>query len=135
HQNFLFNTAVQFLVFNEFEQRFSTSRSLRCFHEFELCSIDQNWDRPLGNDDPTYNSCQRSIFSAFVSGTLTGQTRIRGVADTTATDHGNGILGVAEEFFRSDPTDLDSVHSSDAFNLDEIGERTQPDIITLPGTP
>jgi hypothetical protein len=134
HQS-LFDTTVQFLVFNEFEQRFSASRKLRCFHEFELCSLDQGWDRPIDNDDPTFNSCQRSVFSAFVSGTLTGQTRIRGVADTTATDHGNGILGVAEEFFRTDPGDLDTVRASDAFNLDEVGERPLPDFITLPGTP
>ena len=33
-------TAVQYLVFNEFEQRFSTSRSVRCFSEIVLSDID-----------------------------------------------------------------------------------------------
>ena len=128
----LFDTPLQFLVFNEFEQRFSASRKLRCWHEFELCSLDQGWDRPIGNFDPNFNSCRRSIFSAFVSGTLTGQTRIRGV-DQDDPEHGNGVLCVAEEFFLDDPDgDLDSIHSSDAFNLHQVGQRVRPDIIQLP---
>lgn len=126
----LFDTTVQFLVFNEFEQRYSASRSLRCFHEFELCSLDQKWDRPIGNVDPNYNSCQRSIFSAFVSGTLTGQTRIRGVHDGSP-EHGNGILGVAEEFYRPVPYTLSGVRASAAFNLHQVGERSSPDFITI----
>jgi len=127
----LFDTTVQFLVFNEFEQRFSASRSLRCFREFELCSLGTKLDRAISDTDPSSNSCQRSVFSAYVSGTLTGQTRIRGVPDGSGA-HGNGILGVAEEFFRSDSSDLDSVVSSDAFNIDEAGERPTPDLIQLP---
>jgi hypothetical protein len=127
----LFSTTVQFLVFNEFEQRFSASTPLKCFHEYELCSLGSKWDRPIGNTDPTFNSCQRSIFSAFVSGTLSGQTRIRGV-DAGAPDHGNGVLGVAEEFFRTDPSDLSTVRASDAFNLHQVGERPSPDVITIP---
>ncbi len=126
----LFDTTVQFLVFNEFEQRFSASGPVRCFHEFELCSLGAKWDRPLGNFDPNFNSCQRSIFSAFVAGTLTGQTRIRGVDDGSP-DHGNGILGVAEEFFRTSPTTLTGVRASDAFNLHQVGERSDPDFITI----
>jgi hypothetical protein len=133
-QNFetqqVFETPLQFLVFNEFEQRFSASRKLTCFHEFELCSLDQGWDRPIGNFDPNFSSCQFSIFSAFVSGTLTGQTRIRGV-DTGIPEHGNGVLCVAEEFFRSDPP-LDTIHASDAFTLQHIGDRVRADIIVMP---
>jgi hypothetical protein len=138
-ENFLtqqtFTTIVQFLVFNEFEQRFSASSPLNCFHEFELCSLGQKWDRGIDDDDPTSNSCQRSIFSAFVEGTLTGQTRIRGTSSGLQSgfpDHGDGLLGVAEEFYRTSPGDLDSVRSSDAFNIDQSGERTTPDIIQLP---
>jgi len=126
----LFDTTVQFLVFNEFEQRFSASDTLRCFHEFELCSLGSKWDRPIGNTDPNFNSCQRSIFSAFVAGTLTGQTRIRGVDDGSP-DHGNGVLGVAEEFFRTDPSVISGVVASDAFNLDQVGVRPTSDIITI----
>ena len=64
------------------------------------------------------------MFSAFVSGTLTGQTRIRGV-ETTTTEHGHGILGVAEEFFRTAPDLLNTVAPSDAFNLHWAGVRAE----------
>jgi hypothetical protein len=136
NQNTFFTT-VQLLVFNEFEQRFSASRPLNCFHEFELCSLglQSGQDRPIDDDDPASQSCQRSIFSAFVEGTLTGQTRIRGTSSgqpTEFTDHGDGLLGVAEEFFRSDPDDLDTVVTSDAFNVHQSGERTTPDFIVMP---
>jgi hypothetical protein len=134
-----FFTTVQLLVFNEFEQRFSASRPLNCFHEFELCSLGLQTDRPIDDDDPASQSCQRSIFSAFVQGTLTGQTRIRGTDSgqpnnfaNGAEAPGNGLLGVAEEFFRDDAGDLDSVVTSDAFNIDQSGERTTPDFIILP---
>jgi hypothetical protein len=127
----LFDTTVQFLVFNEFEQRFSASRSLRCFEEFELCALGTKLDRSIDDKNPASNSCQRSVFSAFVAGTLTGQTRIRGVDDGSPA-HGNGVLGVAEEFYRSDPSTLTSIRTSDAFNIDQVGERPTADIIQLP---
>lgn len=103
-------TPVQFLVFNEFEQRFSTSRSVTCFQEFRISNIDTS-------------SPDRSIFSAAVSGTLTGQTRIRGVADQDQT-HGHTLLGVAEEFRAGGGTA--------AFNLHFSGTRPQSDFIYLP---
>lgn len=127
----LFNTTVQFLVFNEFEQRFSASRSLRCFKEFELCSLGTGVDRAIGDRIADSNGCQRSVFSAYVSGTLTGQTRIRGVDDGSS-DHGNGLLGVAEEFYRTSQDDLTSVEATAAFNLHQAGERATPDYITMP---
>lgn len=98
-----FHTTVQLLVFNEFEQRFSASQPLNCFKEFELCSLGTGRNRPLnapGFDDPNFQSCQRSVFSAFVNGTLTGQTRIRGTGGDNE-EHGFGLLGVAEEFYRA----------------------------------
>ncbi|MFN8624724.1 MAG: hypothetical protein U0587_01885 [Candidatus Binatia bacterium] len=103
-------TPVQFLVFNEFEQRFSTSRRITCFQEFRISDIDTH--------TPT-----KSIFSAAVNGTLTGQTRMRGVADQD-TDHGHAILGVAEEFRDS--------RSSAAVNLHFTGSRPQSDFVYLP---
>lgn len=82
---------LQFLVFNEFEQRFSTSSKLYCYKETQLADIDT---RP-GDDG---NGA--SIFSAGVEGTLTGQTRIRSVAGTG--DYaGNGVLAVIEETWTS----------------------------------
>lgn len=65
---------AQFLVYNEFEQRMSTSRQVNCYLDSRLSSIDTS--------QPT-----RSIFSAGVSGTVAGQTRIQGV--------NGGLLGVA----------------------------------------
>jgi len=103
---------IQFLVFNEFEQRFSTSRIINCFHEFRLFDIDGA--RP---------GDVRSIFSAAVNGTLTGQTRMRGV---TGDDPRLGYtwLGVAEEF-------RDGAGSA-AFNIHYHGARPQSDFIHLP---
>jgi len=104
---------VQYLVFNEFEQRFSTSSPMNCFFQKTMSLID--------TPDP-----KRSIFSAFVAGTLTGQTRIRGV--------GGGLIGVAERY------DADVRLSDDyyipilnaAVNLHRQGDRTSVDRITLP---
>jgi len=127
----LFNTTAQFLVFNEFEQRFSASRTVRCFKEFELCSLGTGLDRAIEDTSPSTNSCQRSVFSAYVSGTLTGQTRIRGVDDGSPA-HGNGLLGIGEEFYRTSASDLSSVRATDAFNLHQAGERATPDFITVP---
>jgi hypothetical protein len=102
---------VQFLVFNEFEQRFSTSRrDVSCFREFKLSDID------LAGPD-------RSIFSAAVNGTLTGQTRLRGVVGDDP-HYGYTVLGVAEEF-------RDGAGTA-AFNLHLHGSRPQSDFVYLP---
>jgi hypothetical protein len=101
---------IQFLVFNEFEQRFSTSNSVDCFHEFRISDIDR-----AGSD--------RSIFSAAVNGTLTGQTRLRGVSGDN-TRYGYTLLGVAEEFRDGGGTA--------AFNLHFQGSRPQSDFVYLP---
>lgn len=94
---------VQYLVYNEFEQRFSTSRPMQC-KQFSLIS----------NIDTTQN--ERSIFSAGVSGTLTGQTRINPI--------GSGLIAVAHE-----------VHEESGladFNVHFQGNRANPDFIVLP---
>jgi len=104
-----FPTTTQFLVFNEFEQRFSTSRRVECFRDIQLSNIDTN--------TPT-----RSIFSAQVAGTLTGQTRIRGVVGSDPA-YGNTLIGIAEEFR---PAGTASV------NLHAQGVRPQKDYIYLP---
>jgi hypothetical protein len=95
-------TTVQYLVFNEFEQRFSTSTPLQCYFERQLSSID------------TRNP-ERSIFSVFVAGTLAGQTRIRGV--------GQGLMGILR-------TDISGAGA--AFNLHMQGDRDFPDQIIIP---
>jgi hypothetical protein len=122
-------TTVQFLVFNEFEQRFSTSRPVECFKEIGLSDIDTR-ERSLDDDDPASTGDLRSIFNVNVQGTLSGQTRIRGVDDLEE-GHGNGLIAIGEEFYREDAADLSSA-VSDAFNTHQAGERASADLITLP---
>lgn len=80
---------LQFLVFNEFEQRFSTSTRVTCSKEIQLSNIDT---RPIATDNTA------SIFNVNVQGTFAGKTHIRPVADIA---HGNGktVVAVSEEFW------------------------------------
>ncbi len=123
------STNVQFLVFNEFEQRFSTSNDLVCFKEIQLSRID--------TIQP-----ERSIFSAGVGGTLTGQTRIRGAlnSNTSGKARGNAILAVAEEFRCAGPIwefpgcsfiSTENLVSSATKNVHFQGRRPQADYIYL----
>jgi hypothetical protein len=96
-------SVIQFLVYNEFEQRFSTSRTAECKFESFLSSIDTS--------DP-----DRSIFSAGVAGTLAGQTRMNPI--------GSGQVGVAMEFVGEDTSAYYSLHYQ--------GDRPDADLITLP---
>jgi len=98
---------AQFLVFNEFEQRFSTSATVDCFLESLLSNID--------TPDNT-----RSIFHFNVAGTLAGQTIIRGVGSAPT---GQGLLGVARVFL--------GVNGA-AYNLNEKGTTTVADQIIIP---
>lgn len=113
---FPLTTTVQFLVYNEFEQRFSTSRPVTCFSELLLSDIDTR----VGNER---NNNASSIFNVAVEGTLTGQTVIRPVGGT-----GHGLLGVAEE------AHLNAEVRSAAYMLYQRGQRTDPDIIQMPGS-
>jgi len=97
---------VQYLVYNEFEQRFSTSRGMLCKQEILLSFIDTTQPK-------------RSIWSAGVAGTLTGQTRMNPI--------GSGLLGMAREH------DFGAVNEPfDEFNLQLQGDRVDPDVIILP---
>ncbi|HEX9832776.1 MAG TPA: hypothetical protein VGA66_06745, partial [Mycobacterium sp.] len=130
----LSRTPAQFLVFNEFEQRFSTSITVDCFKEIQLSAIDTAGDN------------FRSIFSAGVSGTLTGQTRIRGVENSeTIGIAGNTLLGVASEFrcagapFQfpvcSYVRQVERTVSGNAKNLHFQGRRPVSDFIYTPENP
>jgi hypothetical protein len=99
---------AQFLVYNEFEQRFSTSRQVTCLFNSPLSRIDTS--QP-----------ENSIFNAGVAGTVAGQTRIRGV--------NGGLLGMAE-------VNLQDVVANDGgttisggagYNLNQFGERMEAD--------
>jgi hypothetical protein len=108
---------AQFLVFNEFEQRFSTSRTVDCFFESAISNID------------TPNN-SHSIFSFNVAGTLVGQTLIRGVGSAST---GNGLLGVARVFTTPGASSATTREPSGAaYNLHESGTLSDPDVITIP---
>lgn len=107
---------AQFLVYNEFEQRFSASTKVDCYLDKQLSLIDTS--NPV-----------RSIWAAGVAGTLAGQTRIRGTGNA---DTGRGLLGVANFFVRVPGTNPEA---STAYNLSQQGEPkdgTKPDLIILP---
>jgi hypothetical protein len=89
----LASSVLQFLIFNEFEQRFSTSTRVTCFKEVTLSDIDT---RP-GDDGDNF-----SIFAAGVQGTLTGQSRIRPVAGPNEDGYdGRNVLAILEENWAS----------------------------------
>lgn len=96
---------IQYLVWNEFEQRFSTSKSLVCKQNLYISQLDR----------ATGAQRERSIFSAGVSGTLTGQTKAEAI--------GSGVLALADEWHGSRSAD---------FTVHFMAGRQQPDVITLP---
>jgi hypothetical protein len=116
-ENNLGGAVLQFLVYNEFEQRFSTSTNFQCWREVQLSDIDSR-PGPFGNDT--------SIFNVAVEGTLTGQTRIRPVEGTVA---GNTVLGITEEFWECD-TGPQGVCTTGA-NLHFTGTRAKGDLLIL----
>jgi hypothetical protein len=103
--------AVEYRVFNEFEQQLGAARPLTgCDQAVTLSSVDTS--------NPT-----RSIFNAAVMGTLTGQTHVF----TRAGD--GGVLGLAVEAQHdlADPTHVRRA----AFNLHAAGRRANPDTIVF----
>jgi hypothetical protein len=112
-----FDVLAQMLVYNEFEQRFSTSAHVSCYRATTLADID-TVRGPLGD--------QFSVFSVGVEGTLTGQTRIRGVQGPDGR-LGYGLLGVACENYRTVPGG--PVVATDAFNLHHSGFRPAGDAV------
>ncbi len=104
---------AQFLVYNEFEQRLSTSRRVECLLDTPISRIDTS--QPAN-----------SIFSVNVGGTITGQARIRGV--------GGGLAGVAVLGLASDFTDPSTLEGWAGYALDTVAETATdaPDTISLP---
>jgi hypothetical protein len=89
----LANATIQFLIFNEFEQRFSTSTKITCYRRVQLADID-TLPGPSGN--------RFSIFSIGTQGTLTGQTRMRAVAGPDEDGYqGRGVLALLQETWAS----------------------------------
>ncbi len=85
------SATLQFLIYNEFEQRFSTSTRIDCYREVRLADIDTR---------PGIDGDRQSIFSVGTQGTLTGMSRVRSVsgpADNDDNYDGNGVLLHLEE--------------------------------------
>jgi hypothetical protein len=93
---------AQFLVYNEFEQRVSTSRSVNCLLDSQISLIDTT-------------QSTRSIFSVGVEGTIAGQTRITGV--------NGGLIGSAT---------LALGAGSAGYNLNQFADRDTADFIRIP---
>ncbi len=108
---------AQMLVYNEFEQRFSTNSVVSCYQSTQLSDIDTQ-PGPAGN--------AFSIFSAGVQGTITGQTRIRGVQGPQGA-LGYGLIGVACE--DHSPVGGGPVVAETAFNLQHVGFREEGDAV------
>ncbi len=100
------STIIQFLVYNEFEQSFSTSRPVHGQLVQQFSTMDTN-------------NPQRSIFSAGVSGTPGGRFR--------ATSFNAGVIAFAIEQHRDVVTDT---RASAAFDLATQGERAEADVLT-----
>jgi hypothetical protein len=99
-------TTVQFLIYNEFAQRFTTSKSVTGNAAFPLSLIDSL--QP-----------QRSIFSVGVSGTLTAQTLVQGI--------NLALLGVAIETHQFGAAAGDARHA--ALPLGADGVPTDPQLL------
>jgi hypothetical protein len=105
---------LQFLVFNEFEQRLSVGAKMSCLHEFKLSDISTASPQNVVRT-------RNPIFGAGGLGTLTAQTRLQAVSNAT---QGNALLGIAEEFRLGG--------GSAAVNLHFSGSRPQSDFLYLP---
>ena len=116
------SAVVQYLVYNEFEQRFSTSRTVTCQQVLPLSLIDTT-------------QRQRSIFSAGVLGTVVAQTRLSPI--------GSGVVAVAFESHGSVASmglggaaglvdDGVARRNTAAFNVHYQGDRPDSDLIVLP---
>jgi hypothetical protein len=108
---------AQILVYNEFEQRFSTSTRVSCYQATRLSDIDTQ-PGPAGDSV--------SIFNVGVQGTLTGQTRIRGVTGAQG-ELGYGLLGVGCEMHAATPGG--PALATTAFNLQQVGIRPDGDAV------
>jgi len=114
---------VQFVVYNEFEERFSASTTITCYLEVELTEI----------DSPT--SPERSIFSEPVLGSLVGHAEITPVRGPGGA--ARGVLGVVERYVLARAVEGVTTEygiASALYNLHTAGSlvsETNPDQIRL----
>ena len=117
------SVTIQFLIYNELEQRFSASTTVTCFLSVELTKIDSP-------GAPT-----RSAFSSNFLGTDVAHTEITPVVNVDGTT--GGLVGVAERIV-SVTNATGTVSARAAYNLHTEGslvpESSPPDQILLPLT-
>jgi len=111
---------AQMLVYNEFEQRFSTNSRVQCYQNVRLSDIDTR--RGLEGDSA-------SIFAVGVQGTLGGNTRIRGVQGAP-NGFGYGLLGLAQSYYA--PVLNASPESAAAYHLNTSGSAAVTDAVYKP---
>jgi len=116
------SVTLQFLIYNELEQRFSASTTVNCYLSTELTKI----------DSPT--APERSAFSRPVLGTDVAHTEITPVVQPDGTT--GGVIGVVERVVSVSGT-TDTVSARAAYNLHTAGDlipddEALRDRITLP---
>jgi len=111
------SVTAQMLVYNEFEQRFSTNSRVQCYQATRLSDIDTQ---------PGPSGDAFSIFNVGVQGTITGQTRIRGVRGPDG-ELGYGLLGVGCEDHAAAAGG--QTLATAAFNLQHVGFRAEGDAV------
>jgi hypothetical protein len=114
------SVTAQMLVYNEFEQRFSTNTRVQCFQNLRLADVDTRRG-PEGDTS--------SIFAVGVQGTLGGNTRIRGVQGAP-NGFGYGLLGLAHSYFA--PAQGASPVSAAAYHLNSSGQAAVVDAVYKP---
>jgi hypothetical protein len=108
------SVTAQFLVFNEFEQRFSTSRQVTCHFNSEISRIDTS--QP-----------ERSIFHVAVAGSIAGNTRIRGVGGGLIGSATVNLVEVEQEMNGNGTNELPGA----GYNLNQVGDQSVTDTITI----
>jgi len=110
------SAVLQFLVFNEFEQRLSTSTDFTCYHDERLC-------------ETTAGQCERSIWNVSVLGTVGAQTRIQALPTGGSDRIPSAVLGIAVEEHHDTSS---GQYRTGMFNIQQQGGRTAADLITIP---
>jgi hypothetical protein len=115
------SVTVQFLIYNEFEERFSTSTTVSCFMESELTRI-----------GPQPSSVNNSVFGFPVLGSDVGQAIITPVVQADGSS--GGLVGIAERITTVEIASPATAARA-AYNLHSEGSFIPPkgpDGITLP---
>lgn len=106
---------MQFVIYNEFEQRFSASTSVTCWADLTLATIDSP------------SAVDRSAFSRSSLGTTYAQTAIRQVPDNE--NPAFGFMLVAQTSRASGGAD--PLVTSTTLNVHGVGAKQDTDLITL----